>query len=139
MPYRDDLQFRYLDDFPAIVKTFQRPPVNGWGPTYSDDAAIEQALLRAYHEGRMDGISQAMTPSRAPGVPVVDEEPLETLAEAIERLGLRLAPREPPRLVTPVLEPLAGEDWYVWMVRETRRVMGMSLAEADEFVSEVMA
>lgn len=139
MPNDDAISTKYLDDFPAIVKTFQKPPVNGWGPTYSDDAAIEQALLRAYHEGRMDGISQAMAPSRAPGVPVVDEEPPETLAEAIERLGLRLAPTEPPRLPEVVLEPLAGEDWYVWMVRETRRVMGMSLAEADEFVSEVMA
>lgn len=128
---------KYDADFPSVVRSFLRPPVVGWGPTYTDEAAIEQALRRAYWQGRLDGVSAALAPA-APRAPETPEEPLETVEGAWERLGLFEAASAAPGPVSVVLEPIGGRDPHEWMLAETKRVLGVSLIEADEFVSGLM-
>lgn len=133
---------KYDADFPVVVRSFLRPPVVGWGPTYTDEAAIEQALRRAYHQGRMDGVSSVLKPD-APRAPETPEETFETVDEAWERLGLFEAASACPGPVSAVLgtvtlEPIGDRDVREWMLAEAKRVLGISLIEADEFVSGLL-
>lgn len=129
---------KYLAGFRAAVKSMMGPQPHRWVEQYGEPARIAQLLQQAYQRGLIDGWSLRV-PVDAPG-PVAVEAPgePETTEGAVARLDLFEAASVPPVLSSVALEPLGDRDWYVWMVEQTRRVMGMSLIEADEFVSEVM-
>ena len=140
---------KYLDDFPFAVRQFMKPPVGGWTATYSEPAAIEQAIRRAYHAGRMDGLSEAMRLA-APSVPPLeadeDAEWREWAAETTERLDLFTVSHDfVPEPLSAVLSrretpaPLGAADHLVWSVRAARAALGLSLAESSEFVTEVLS
>jgi len=130
---------RYLGGFGQAVRRLLGPKENGWSSAhYTDEAAIEQALRKAYWEGRFDGVDSVLGHPAAPGAVDVEEEEPETREAAWERLGLFLAPTTPPALVPVTLDPLGDADPYAWAIRQTRTTLGLSLVEATEFVTGVL-
>ena len=125
---------RYAAGFRQAVRRLLGPKENGWSSAlYTDEEAIAQALRKAYWEGRFDAIDALMGHPAAPGPVEVEEEPLETREQAWERLGLFPAPTAPPVLVPVTLAPLEGSV-RTWEIRQVRATLGLSLAEATEFV-----
>lgn len=139
MSQHDGITARYDAGFQAAVRGLLRPPVGGWGPTYTDEAAIEQALRRAYQQGRMDGVTEALGHPDAPRA-VNDEPEVPRLSqeEVWADLGLFEPSAEPPRLRAVTLDPMDPAAPTLWAVQQARKVLGLSLAEATEFVVEVL-
>jgi len=146
MSQADDISPKYEAGFHDAVRRLLGPHPHGWTTaTYSDEHAIEVALRRAYHEGRIDGISWALGPSPAPGPVGVAEDVLPTVEGEWERLGLFEAPGASPGPISayleawrsvPVVDAPAG-NVRVWAIRHAMSLLGDSLAEATEFVNEM--
>jgi hypothetical protein len=132
---QDDDTPRWTAGFKDAVKGLLGPTAGGWGPTYSDAGSVAQAIQRAYQAGRLDGMAEALKVS----VPTQEppDERFETVEEAWERLGLFEPPERLPEPWVVTLEPLDG-DHYVWCVRSVRSVLGLSLADAEDYVKELL-
>lgn len=136
---------KYEAGFAEAVKRLQGAHPGGWGPTYSAEGALEQALRQAYHAGRMDGITEALGHPDAPGpVNIEAEVPRPTLEEVRDDLGLfEVVPGTTPRKISealaaaPVLPPLRGSA-VVWATRVGMEHLGMSLAEASDWAKGIM-
>jgi hypothetical protein len=132
---------KYLPGFREAVRFLNGPHGGGWPVPYSAEGWLSLVARQAYQAGRLAGVSQAFGPIDAPRAPETPEEPLETVEEAWERLGLFEAASACPGPVSAVLgsvvvEPLTG-DPMAWAVRQARTALGLSLAEAMEFVGGV--
>jgi len=128
---QDDDTPRWAAGFKDAVKGLMGAP-DTWGPTYT---AFAQAIRRAYQAGRLDGVAEALKVTFPTGESV--EERFETVEEAWERLGLFEPPERLPEPWVVTLEPLDG-DHYVWCVRSVRSVLGLSLADAEDYVKELL-
>jgi len=115
---QDDDTPRWAAGFKDAVKGLMGAP-DTWGPTYTDEAAFAQALKVTFPTGESV------------------EERFETVEEAWERLGLFEPPERLPEPWVVTLEPLDG-DHYVWCVRSVRSVLGLSLADAEDYVKELL-
>jgi hypothetical protein len=142
MPFVDEgITPKYLPGFREAARFLNGPHGGGWPVPYTAEGWLDTVARQAYQAGRLDGVSQAFGPIDAPGAPETPEEPLETVEEAWERLGLFEAATVAPGPVsvvlgTVVVEPLTG-DPMAWAVRQARSALGLSLAEAMEFVGGV--
>ena len=136
---------RYLGGFRQAVRRLLGPKENGWSSAhYTDEAAIEQALRKAYWEGRFDGVDSVLGHPAAPGPVGAAEEPQETREGAWASLGLFEAPGEPPGLLSealatrPDLPSIGDTDPRVWSVRHARAVLTLSLTEGTDYVKGLL-
>lgn len=135
---------KYLAGFRAAVKRMMSPQPHQWVATYGEPARIEQLLQQAYQRGLLDGWS-LQVPVEAPG-PLNDEPevPRPPLVEVWADLGLFVAAEAPPGLLSealatmPDLPPLEGNP-RAWAIRQTMTVLGVSLAEATDYVTDLEA
>ena len=58
---------KYEPDFRDVVKRLLGAHPHQWGPTYTAEGMLAQELAKAYHRGRMDGVTHALGPVAAPG------------------------------------------------------------------------
>jgi hypothetical protein len=149
MPHDDDITDgwtpKYLPGFREAVRRLQGPKEGAWSRAhYTDEAAFEQALRQAYHEGRMDGITQALGRTGAPGADRIEEVPRLTLEEVWADLDLfEVVPGTTPQRISdvlaarPALPPLNGTSPHVWATRIAMEHLNMSLAEASEWAKEM--
>jgi hypothetical protein len=143
MSQHDGITPKYEAGFADAVKRLQGAHPGTWGTTYTPLGALEQALRQAYHQGRMDGVTEALGHPDAPR-PVNDEPEVSRLTqeEVWADLGLFEAADAPPlplsiAALSVTLDPIDG-DPHVWAVQQARTTLGLSLVEADEFVTEVL-
>ncbi len=134
---------KYAPGFREAVKRLLGAHSNAWGTTYTAEAMLEQELSKAYHRGRMDGVTESLGLLEAPGGLVVAEEARPSTEAVWEALGLFVAGSEPPGTLTealltrPDLPPLDG-DHVVWSVRHSRALLGLSLRDGTDYVRELL-
>ncbi|MGV0949393.1 MAG: hypothetical protein ACOYB3_01885 [Azonexus sp.] len=134
---------KYLAGFRAAVRRMMGPQPHQWAATYGDAARIEQMLQRAYQQGLLDGHA-LVVPLDAPAADANEwvEVPRPTLEEVRADLGLfdvaEVAPPQIGQILSsrPPLPAVTGSP-RVWQIRMTMSVLGLSLAEATEFVNEM--